>query len=177
MKDPRWFEEGPGSEDPADRILRHIRRYYVVGAARMPADLPPISQEVGRFYGACNHPTALQHDWLFRSDGFTADAVPEGFSLVGMTDVGRTEHVVLMWRQGGRCFWFRDEQASVLQPRPWIPKVRRRMQAAVERWDAGSGDVWAGPRGDDARTGDWKGTAGQAAVDGKEVKHGEVPDR
>lgn len=120
MKDPRWFEEGPGSEDPADRILRHIRRYYVVGAARTPADLPPISQEVGRFYGACSHPSELRSDWLFRSNGFTADAVPEEFSLVGMTDVGHTEHVVLMWRHGGRCFWFRDEQARVLQPRERI---------------------------------------------------------
>jgi hypothetical protein len=107
-------------------------------ATRIPDDLPLFPGGYLRVDGACSHPAEVRRSWLEKPSGFNADTVPEGFVLVGARNAGMSETLLVMWRSGSRCFWFRAQYVCFMSDGERYDKVNAELQDSLATWDAGT---------------------------------------
>lgn len=119
--------------------MTFIARRFPEAAARIPERLLPFPGGYTLIDGECSHPEAVRRSWLAAADDFEVDPVPEGFFLAGLQNMGTSEYLLLMWRQGERRFWFKARYVAFHEGGDLMEAAREALHTALADWDAGGG--------------------------------------
>ncbi len=143
--DPEFVELRSARLHHVPGFMKFLRAEFPEASARIPEGLPPFPGGYGEADGVCTHPAHVRSSWLRQADRFTPQYVPDGFLLAALTNAGTSEYLLLMWRQGDRCFWFRGRYVCfVTRTGDLYEQVRQALHDALARWDAGTESVAAG---------------------------------
>ncbi len=126
-------------------VMKYIDSNWPQIQSRIIAGIKPFDNGFGIGTGLCTHPELIGERWIssIGSKLFAETTLPEGFQCLGLQNRGGSEYLFMMWFINGRRFWFYDQYVVFVGEGFPASKERtsKRLDAALERWDATVRDV------------------------------------
>ena len=111
---------------------------------RWPALSPRIPEGV-QFADAIRLKMLVTHtepplwQWIYTRGGtkFLTAEIPDPYFACGCHSRGNAEWLLVMFREGGRRFWFYEQFVVIIGGESHVDRVAAHLDAALSRWDAG----------------------------------------
>ena len=105
---------------------------------RIPANAQKFSIEDGYVKGLCTHSDILWYELFLNADSFyeTNEIIPEGFFVAAIEARMHSELLIVMWKQNGRQFYFRDRYMFPFEIGEHSPEItNKKFEAMVKKWE------------------------------------------
>lgn len=127
-------------------VVRFIVANWPEVSRYIPQEAVPLRRGFGVGDGICSRPDIASDAWVRSSGGadfLERPDVPEGFFWLGVQNRGGSEYLFLMWRRGGRGFWFYDQYVVLMSGNSAesYSRTANRLRRALAAWENGHGDV------------------------------------